>query len=297
MRTASMLLCLSACAIGCGGPTPSELRTTNAGDLQVSYLERRGDGPLVVLLHGFPDTARTWDRLSEQLSAQGYRTVAPFLRGYPPTALPTSDTTIIQLGRDVIALLDALGAQQAILIGHDWGATAAYAAANLMPARVTKLVTVAIPHPLALALHPEVISESPHFVAFARQDAPANFRANNFAQLDATLALWSPRWSFPANELAELKATLAMPGATEATLGYYRAFASTEPDPVIFNRTTVPTLTLYGTMDGAGSSAPFADQQAGFTLPVEVVPMPSGHFVHREREQEVSAEVLQFLRQ
>jgi pimeloyl-ACP methyl ester carboxylesterase len=166
-----------------------------------------------------------------------------------------------------------------------------------MPARVTKLVTIAIPHPLALALHPEVLSASPHFVAFAQPDAPVNFRANNFAQLDATLALWSPRWAFPADELAELKATLAMPGATEATLGYYRALASTEPDPLIFNKTTVPTLTLYGTMDGAGSPAPFADQQSGFTLPVRVVPLPSGHFVHREREQEASTEVLRFLRE
>jgi pimeloyl-ACP methyl ester carboxylesterase len=283
-------------AAGCGGGSP-QLRSVEAAGISMSYLERPAEkGKLVVLLHGFPDTPHTWDAISAELHARGYRTVAPYLRGYPPTGLPPEDTTMVQLGRDVIALMDALGEDQAIAIGQDWGAIAAYAASNLAPERVSRLVTVAIPHPLALAMHPEAFASSPHFATFAQPDAPEHFRANDFAELDSTLALWSPTWSFPAAELASVKEALSKPGALEAVLGYYRAAAgSSSQDPLLYQQTAVPALTLYGTRDGALSNVPFTDQQAGFTVPVRVVPLDAGHFVHREREVETADEIVRFL--
>jgi pimeloyl-ACP methyl ester carboxylesterase len=279
---------------GCGEAKP-ELRSVDASGLSISYLERQEKGPLVVLLHGFPDTAHTWDSISAQLHERGFRTVAPFLRGYPPTGLPAEDTTITQLGHDVLALMDALHEDKAILIGQDWGASAAYAAANLAPERVSHLVTIAIPHPITIAMHPEVLQASPHFQAFAQPNAAEHVRANGFAELHSTLALWSPSWAFPPNELADVEAAFSQPGALEAVLGYYRAVATGNPDPVVFQQTGVRALSIYGNQDGAGSSAPFADQQAGFSVPVRVVPLESGHFVHREREAETVTEIVRFL--
>jgi len=277
---------------GCGGP---ELRSVEAAGISISYLERPAKGPLVILLHGFPDSPHTWDAVSARLNERGYRTVAPYLRAYPPTAIPPQDTTITQLGLDVIALMDALHEDKAILIGQDWGAIAAYAASNFAPERISRLVTIAIPHPVALAMHPEAFSSSPHFATFAQPDAPEHFRANDFAELDSTLALWSPTWSFPAAEVAAVKESFSKPGVLEAVLGYYRAAATQDPDPALYQPTSVPALTLYGTRDGALSNVPFADQQAGFTVPVRVVSLEAGHFVHREREAETVNEILSFL--
>ncbi len=108
------------------------------------------DGPLALLFHGFPDTAHTWSDLLPRLAARGLRAVAPFLRGYHPTSIPADgDYSALALGRDVLGLIEALGRAQATVIGHDWGAYASYAAANLAPERVTRLVTAAIPHPRA----------------------------------------------------------------------------------------------------------------------------------------------------
>jgi pimeloyl-ACP methyl ester carboxylesterase len=81
-----------------------------------------GEGPLVVLLHGFPDTAHSWERARGVLNAAGYRTVVPYLRGYhPDTIVPGRGYGGDDTAGDVPRLLDAIGAEQAVLVGHDWG--------------------------------------------------------------------------------------------------------------------------------------------------------------------------------
>lgn len=101
-----------------------------------------GDGPLVVLVHGFPDTARTWDVVGPRVAALGYRAVAPYTRGIAPSSIPADGAyDDMTLGRDVLGLIDALGARDAVVIGHDFGASAAYVAAALAPQRVKRLVT------------------------------------------------------------------------------------------------------------------------------------------------------------
>src|ERR1700683_576905 len=104
-----------------------------ANGLRFAYLEQ-GQGPLVLLVHGFPDTPHTWDRVMPEVARAGYRVVAPYTRGYHPTEIPPNgpfdaDT----LGRDLIGLIEALGEKQAIVVGHDFGAGAAYAAAAIAP--------------------------------------------------------------------------------------------------------------------------------------------------------------------
>ncbi|CAN0589496.1 unnamed protein product, partial [Ectocarpus sp. 12 AP-2014] len=120
--------------------------TLKLGEFSVSAIGA-GNGPLVLLLHGFPDHAQTWREQISFLAAYGYRALAVTLRGYEPQSIPEDgDFSEETLGRDVLNVLDALGVQRAHLVGHDWGAAIAYRAANLSPDRFLSLTTMAVPH-------------------------------------------------------------------------------------------------------------------------------------------------------
>src|SRR5688572_26224092 len=111
------------------------------------------DGPLALCLHGFPDSAWTWQHLLPELAAAGFHAVAPFLRGYAPTDIPADGC--YQSGAvasDAIALHQALGGDdRAVLIGHDWGALAAYGAAGHAPERWRRVVVASVPPPATVA--------------------------------------------------------------------------------------------------------------------------------------------------
>jgi pimeloyl-ACP methyl ester carboxylesterase len=124
--------------------------TVRANSLQFGVLEA-GSGPLALCLHGFPDSAHTWRHLLPALAGAGFHAVAPFMRGYAPTAIPADGAYHLgALVADAVALHEVLGGDaNAVLIGHDWGAEAAYGAAAFAPDRWRRLVTLAIP-PAAL---------------------------------------------------------------------------------------------------------------------------------------------------
>ena len=106
-----------------------------------------GAGPVALCLHGFPDDARTWRHQMPALVDAGYHVVAPYMRGYAPTRRPPmAGTTSMALGEDVAALLDALEAEDAVVIGHDWGAVATYFGALLGASRIRAIVTLAVPY-------------------------------------------------------------------------------------------------------------------------------------------------------
>src|ERR1700751_2711648 len=153
------------------------IRYVDANGLKFAYLED-GSGPLVLLLHGFPDTAHTWDDLRPRIAARGYPAVSPFMRGYHPTAVPDRDTDQETLARDPLALIEALGAREAIVIGHDFGASAAYGAAGRGPGRVKKLFTIAIPPPAALKPSAKKLWRVRHFVVYKLPGAPERFARN-----------------------------------------------------------------------------------------------------------------------
>ena len=135
-------------------------RTIRANGVNFACLEA-GRGPLVLLLHGFPDTAHTWDPTRAALAEAGFRAVSPFLRGYAPTPIPSDgDYRVNTLAADAAKLIEALGEDKAIVVGHDWGASAAYGVANLFPERVRLLVTLAIPHPASLRITPRFCAAS-----------------------------------------------------------------------------------------------------------------------------------------
>src|SRR5262245_47195268 len=107
-----------------------------ATEIDFHYLEL-GNGPLLLCLHGFPDCAFTYRYLWPVLAEAGFRGVAPFMRGYAPTSRPPDGRyQSVLLAQDAVALISALGAEQAFVVGHDWGALATYGAAALAPERV-----------------------------------------------------------------------------------------------------------------------------------------------------------------
>ena len=106
-----------------------QTRTITANGIQFHCLEA-GTGPLVLCLHGFPDNAHTYHTLLPSLAEAGFYAVAPFMRGYAPTsASPDGRYQSVQLAQDAVALISALGAERADIVGHDWGGFATFGAA------------------------------------------------------------------------------------------------------------------------------------------------------------------------
>ena len=276
------------------------LHHVHANGLDFAYLEA-GRGPLVILVHGFPDSAETWDDTIDGLAAAGFRAVAPFQRGYFPSEIPAEgDYSTVSLGRDLIALITALGAEQAYVVGHDWGAAAGYAAANIEPAKVRKLVTLAIPHPRVIKPSLELLRRAPHFIHFQFGYASEWLAArNNFEYVNSLYTRWSPTWDVPERQRMLINRMFSQPGYLRAALGYYQAlFTDSEEDRELRRRiTVVPTLTFAGDEDGAiDSLRGFSDMPTAFSHGYEFVLVKgAGHFLHREKPDEFLAKLIQFL--
>jgi pimeloyl-ACP methyl ester carboxylesterase len=188
-----------------------------ANGLEFGLLEA-GNGPLALCLHGFPDCAHTWRHLLPALAGAGFHAVAPFLRGYAPTTVPDDARySIGALVADVVALHQALdGDGQAVLIGHDWGAEAAYGAAAFAPDRWRRVVTLAVPPP---ALDPVLFGDYQQlkrfFYLFWFRDSPARavevVAADKMAVLDRLWRDWSPGYD-PAEDRGGCR-PLPAPGA------------------------------------------------------------------------------------
>ena len=152
------------------------MNTINANGLTFAYLEE-GHGPLVLMLHGFPDTAHTWSHQMASLAAAGYRVIAPFLRGYPPTDIPHNGyydkATLV---RDVAALIGALSEGEPVyLVSQDWGAITAYGVVAAYPELVRRAVVMAVPHPAEVnksLLLPKHVQRSFHWWFFQLPNLP-----------------------------------------------------------------------------------------------------------------------------
>jgi pimeloyl-ACP methyl ester carboxylesterase len=255
-----------------------------------------GDGPLVLLMHGFPDTPHTWDHVRPALAAAGFRAVSPFMRGYAPTSIPEGDAyTNRDLGEDVLALIKALGHESAILVGHDWGAVAVYAATHLAPDRVEKLVTVAIPHPRTLRPSLGNAWRFRHFFAFKLPGAARRFRRDDFRQVDVLYKRWSPAWDAPRSELEAVKNVFAAPGSAHAALGYYRRLQF-KPDDFMKEPIRVPTLVFAGLNDLIAAEV-YDEGKWMFANTYKVERIPGGHFMHRESPKQFVEALLAFLKE
>lgn len=284
--------------------------TVEARGLTFHTLEE-GEGPLVLCLHGFPDHARSFRHQLPALAAAGYRAVAPAMRGYAPTGpAPDGRYQTAALAQDAVALITALGHDDAIVFGHDWGALAAYGAALAAPERVRKLVTAAVPYGMQVtnAFMTSYAQQKRSWYMFFFQTpfADVALAHDDYAFLEHLWRDWSPGWKFPRDEMAALKDTFRQPGVADAALGYYRAMLDpTRQDPALaelqsrmmIEPIAVPALMLHGADDGCMGAELVAGMEAYFPrgLRVEVVP-GTGHFLHQEDPERVNALVLDFLR-
>lgn len=278
-----------------------------ANGVDFAYLEA-GSGPLALCLHGFPDSAWGWRRQLPALADAGFRAVAPFLRGYHPTALPPDGR--YQTGAlvaDAVALHEELGGDgDAVILGHDWGAVAAYGAASYAEDRWRRVVAMAVPPSQALAagfLSYDQLKRSWYMFFFQSAMADMAVAMDDLAFIDRLWADWSPGYD-ASEDLPRVKEALRPKGHLQAALGYYRAqFGTTPHDPELaeFQRAAgsappLSTLYLHGRDDGCVGVA--LGEQAGQALAegsrVALVD-DAGHFLHLERPDEVNHLVLEFL--
>jgi pimeloyl-ACP methyl ester carboxylesterase len=190
---------------------------------------RRGDGDrLALCLHGFPDDAGTMAPLLDRLAGAGFTAVAPYLRGYRPTdPAPDGDYTTTAVAADAIALVEALGHEEAVFVGHDWGAAAGYAAGAIAPERFSHLVALAVPPNFvdAAADSPGQWLRSWYQFFFQLPALPERtLRARNYALIEWLWRTWSPSWDYPDERIAAVRETFDRPGTVEAALAYYRQF-------------------------------------------------------------------------
>ena len=274
-------------------PSDQQPRFVEANGLRFAYFEW-GTGPLVLAVHGFPDTAHTWDVIAPALAARGYRVVAPFLRGYAPTAMPAGDTTVRDLGEDVVALITALGEERAHLLGHDWGAEAVYAAVGLAPQRVLSLTAVGIPHRASIMPTPKLGWALRHFAMLRIPGAEKRFAEKDFAELEMLIRRWSPTWKFTAADVAPIKESFRAPGTVHAAVGYYRAASVLTPS-FMKTRVSVPTLTVAGADDPGVSPAVYESTRKHYAGVFELAVIPGGHFCHRESPELFIRRMLGFL--
>ncbi len=252
-----------------------------------------GDGPLVVLFHGFPDTPNGWAGTRDALNAAGYRTVVPYLRGYhPDTIVRGRGYTGREIAEDAIRLLDALGAEDAVLVGHDWGASVVYRAAELAPERVRGVCGVAIPHLRLLERSPGLIWRGRHFITLSLPSGRWLASRNDFAYLDVLMRRWAPEWSGPERDatLADVKRAFADPLVLDSALGYYR-----DSKPADLSVLSPPALVVGGTTDIVDVEA-FKRSPEGFGGSCEVlIADGAGHWPHREAAELFNARLLEFL--
>jgi pimeloyl-ACP methyl ester carboxylesterase len=272
----------------------------------------RDDAPkgLMLCLHGFPDSPHTFEGQFEPFAAAGYLVVAPYMRGYHARNIPRDGAyQSALLARDALALIESLGHRHAVVLGHDWGSVAAYAAAVLGPDRVSRVICASVPPGgaviSALLADPEQQRRSWYMFFFQLPFAEAAVAFNDFAFIERLWQDWSPGWAYSHAELTTLKRVLAAPGVLGATLSYYRAafdptrqraeYAADQArlgEPI-----RVPGLYLHGRQDGCiGSNlADGVESQFPIAGSAKAIIEGAGHFLHREAPHVFNRQVLDFL--
>ncbi|MFL6238808.1 MAG: alpha/beta fold hydrolase [Actinomycetes bacterium] len=271
------------------------------------HIAEAGSGPLVVLLHGFPEFWWGWRHQLVGLAAGGMRAVAPDLRGYGASDKPPRGYDLPTLADDVAGLITGLGERDAVVVGHGWGGLIAWTVAALHPDVVRRLVVISAPHPLRLrkALRGSggQLAALGHAMAFQLPWRPErHLVADDGAYVGELLHAWAgPGWPDEESE-HRYRAAMQIPGVAHCSLEYYRwaVRSLVRPDGVRYAHRmraaiTAPTLQLHGTCDTC--VLPEVAQGSGsfVTAAYEWHDVPDvGHFPHVEVPGLVTTELMRW---
>jgi pimeloyl-ACP methyl ester carboxylesterase len=292
------------------------LRHVDAGVLNIAYYEEGpADGPVVMLLHGFPYDIHSYVDVAPMLAAQGCRTIVPYLRGYGPTRFRDSTTPRsgeqAAVGADLIALMDALGVKRAMFAGYDWGGRAACIGAALWPERCIGLVSVNS-YLIQNILRSMAPAKPEHEVAlwyqyyFQIERGRAGLAANRREISSILWQQWSPNWRFDDANFERTAAAHDNPDYVDVVIHSYRhRYGLADGDPryadiqrrlAALPAITVPTITLDGAADGvvsatdgAASAAKFTDRRSHRVIP------HAGHNLPQEEPEAFAAAVMELI--
>jgi pimeloyl-ACP methyl ester carboxylesterase len=263
----------------------------------------QGRGPLVVLLHGFPEFWYSWRHQMPALAAAGFRVVAPDQRGYNLTEKPRGIAAygMDHLVADVAALIRELGEERAAIVGHDWGGGVAWSFAARHPEMARRLAVLNCPHPAAmqraLRRNPRQMLRSWYILFFQVPKLPElAFRAQNYRAIEQAFRGMALRpGTFSDEDIRAYKSAAAQPGALTAAINWYRAaareFRRMQPLPAI----TVPALLIWATEDRAlGVELTHGMARWVKNLTIRYIPRTS-HWVQQERPEIVNRYLLEFL--
>jgi pimeloyl-ACP methyl ester carboxylesterase len=285
----------------------------DAGDLAIAYREQgAGERTPVLLLHGWPDDASTWDQVAPAIAAADRRVIVPTLRGFGDTrflddATPRTGNSAIH-AIDMISLMDALGVERFAVVGHDWGSNIAEALAVGWPERVERIAMLSTPARLGGMPTPSFEQAQLYwyhwFMATARGEQAVRADPHGFGHIH--WVSWAPPGWFDEATFARVARSFDNPDWVDVTLHSYRSrWENAAPDPrsewletrvKATTKLSLPTLFIKGDVDGVTAQDSFAKVPAKFDGPFEMVGLPGvGHFPQREAPAEVAALLHAFL--
>ncbi len=262
----------------------------------------QGEGPLIVLLHGFPEFWYSWRYQIPFLAEHGYTVVAPDLRGYNETDKPRKGYDIPTLLRDIKGLIKGLGQQKASIVGHDWGGVLAWTFAMNYPEMTESLIVMNAPHPIAMMREMRTLKQlrkSWYVFAFQIPWLPEYMlgrnHANEIGRMFRGAAL--QKSVFPREVTAKYQEAMSKPGAIKAAISYYRQLFRRLP--ISFKRYEVqikaPTLLIWGEQDIAlGVELTTGLERWVNDIQIKRIP-DSGHWVQQEQPEKVNQYMLNFL--
>jgi pimeloyl-ACP methyl ester carboxylesterase len=237
---------------------PWRERWISAGEVKLHAIEAGPeDGPLAILLHGFPEFWYAWRQQIAPLAAAGYRVLVPDQRGYNLSEKPRGVAAygLDRLAGDVVGLLDDAGRETALVVGHDWGGAVAWWTAIRHPERVARLAVLNMPHPRVMERFvrrdPAQRKRSSYIFLFQIPWLPERrLAAGNFARAAAALEKTSRPGTFGEDDLARYRAAWSQPGAIHAMIQWYRAALRARPRRPPSTEVRAPTLLVWGARDG-----------------------------------------------
>ncbi len=283
--------------------SPFEHLTFHNGAIQLhAVASGPADGPVVILLHGFPEFWYSWHQQIVPLASAGFRVIVPDQRGYNLSSKPrgAANYALSHLTSDILAIAGQLNAEKFFLAGHDWGAAVAWSVALLHPQRISKLAILNVPHPSVmrryLASSRRQLRRSWYMFFFQLPFLPeAAFTAFNYRLGVRSLVRSSREGTFSPDDLAQYRSAWSQPHALTSMINWYRAaFRHRTPFP---DRTVrVPTCIFWGVRD-AFLMAEMAQESLKYCTQAELYTFANAsHWLQHEEPARVSQLLIDFFR-